>query len=198
MYPVARVIELVTPHCDLGQRLEVVPPSAQIRGVWIQAVEKQVTLAGKLEEYRAYFANDHYSFMSFYPAQDFLTRLACGGAIVASPERVHEGMSQIMKGNANAFMENVLGRILLRVLSRDPVKLFEQGMAARRQTFSYGSWRLRRLGERSLEIVHEEEYCWIESAIAGSCKGTFEVCKIAGKVETRLSDRFNGSSLLTW
>ena len=129
MYPVARVIELVTPYCDLGQRLEVVPPSAQIRGVWLNAVEKQVTLAGKLEQYRAYFPSDHHSFMPFYPVHDFFTRLACGvGGRGVSPERVHEGMSLIMKGNASSLRgKPALGRILLRVLSRDPVKLFEQG-----------------------------------------------------------------------
>jgi uncharacterized protein (TIGR02265 family) len=107
-------------------------------------------------------------------------------------------MSLVMRGNAEAFMDTLLGRVMLRVLSRDPVRLFEQGTAARRQSFTYGRWELRRLGEREIEIVHHDEYCWIESAIAGSLLGTFEACHIKGKVETRLTDRFNGSSFLTW
>jgi len=95
-------------------------------------------------------------------------------------------------------MDTLLGRVMLRVLSRDPLKLFEQGTAARRQTFTYGRWELKRLGERKVEIVHHDEYCWIESAIAGSWQGTFEACNVTGKVETKLVDRFNGSTFLSW
>jgi uncharacterized protein (TIGR02265 family) len=194
----SRAIALVAPHCDIVERLQVVPPSAQIRGVWLKAIEKQLAKDGRLQMYREYFPDDRYSMLSYYPLADFLERLACSAAIVASPRRVHEGMSLVMRGNAEAFMDTLLGRVMLRVLSRDPVRLFEQGTAARRQSFTYGRWELRRLGEREIEIVHHDEYCWIESAIAGSLLGTFEACHIKGKVETRLTDRFNGSSFLTW
>jgi uncharacterized protein (TIGR02265 family) len=198
MHPAQRAISFVTPHCDLAERLRVTPPSAQIRGIWVKAIEKQIAAAGKLAEYQEYFPGDRYSALTFYPVHDFLVRLACAGALVVAPERTHEGMSRVMKGNADAFMESLLGRILLRVLSRDPVKLFEQGAAARRQSFTYGHWRLRRIDDHHLEIVHEEEYVWIESAIAGACKGTFEACNIAGEVDTKLVDRFNGSTFLRW
>lgn len=148
--------------------------------------------------YQELFPGDRFSMLSYYPLADFLERLACSGAIIVSPEKVHEGMSLVMRGNAEAFMDTILGRVMLRVLSRDPVKLFEQGTAARRQSFTYGRWELRRLGEREIEIAHSDEYCWIGSAIAGSFLGTFEACNIRGTVETKLIDRFNGSTFLRW
>ncbi len=194
----SRAIALVGQHCDIVDRLTVVPPSAQVRGVWFKTIEKQVGRRGGLELYRQYFPDDRYSALAFYPLADLLVRLACSGAIVLSPERVHEGMSLIMRENAEGFMDTLLGRVMLRVLSRDPVRLFEQGVAARRQSFTYGRWELRRLGERELEIAHHDEYIWIESALAGAASGTFAACNLTGEFRTNLIDRFNGSIFVRW
>jgi len=194
----SRAIALVASHCDIVDRLAVVPPSAQVRGVWIKAIEKQVAKRGQLERYREYFPDDRYAALPFYPLADLLVRVACSGAILTSPERVHEGMSIVMRGNAEAFMDTLLGRVMLRVLSRDPVKLAQQGVAARRQSCTYGRWELRRLGEREVEIMHRDEYIWIESAVVGAGLGTLAACNVAGKVEARLVDRFNGSTVLRW
>jgi len=193
-----RAVELVAPYCDIVDRLRVIPPSAMVRGVWIKNVEKHVERCGLTATYREYFPHDHYSSLSFYPVADLLIRNACAGALVASPERVHEGMFLITKGHAEAFMETLLGRVMLRVLSRDPVRLLEQGMAARRQSFSYGHWALRRHSEREVEVVYENEYWWIESAVGGAAQGTFEACKISARIETKLSDRFNGATFFRW
>jgi uncharacterized protein (TIGR02265 family) len=195
---VSRAIALVAPHCDIAERLEIIPPSAQIRGVWLKAIEKQVAKRGRLDLYRELFPDDRYSALAFYPLADALLRLACSGALVASPERVHEGMSLIMRGNAEAFVDSLLGRVMLRVLSRDPVRLIEQGIAARRQSFTYGRWELRRLGQREIEIAHHDEYIWIESALAGAASGTFAACNLTGEFQTKLIDRFNGSIFVRW
>jgi uncharacterized protein (TIGR02265 family) len=193
-----RAIELVAPHCDIVDRLSVIPPSAQTRGVWLKNVEKQVERLGVLDKYREYFPYDRYGALPHYPLSDFLIRLACAGALVTSPERVHEGMFLITKGNAESFMETLLGRVMLRVLSRDPVRLLEQGMAARRQSFTYGHWELRRHSEREVEVVYQNEYWWIESGVAGAAAGTFEGCNVKAQMETKLIDRFNGSTFFRW
>ncbi len=193
-----RAIELVAPYCDIVDRLRVIPPSAMVRGVWIKNVEKQVDRNGVMTAYREYFPYDRYGTLPHYPLSDFLIRLACAGALVASPERVHPGMFLITKGNAESFMETILGRVMLRVLSRDPVRLLEQGMAARRQSFTYGHWEIRRHSEHEVEVVHQNEYWWIESGVAGAAAGTFEACNIVAQTETKLIDRFNGSTFCRW
>jgi hypothetical protein len=71
-------------------------------------------------------------------------------------------------------------------------------MAARRQSFSYGHWELRRHSEREVEVVHQGEYWWIESGVAGAAAGTFEACNIVARTETKLIDRFNGSTFCRW
>jgi uncharacterized protein (TIGR02265 family) len=195
---VARAVELVAPHCDIVERLIVIPPSAQIRGVWFKNVVAQIDRTGFGDAYRQYFSDDHHSALTYYPVADFLVRVACAGALVASPERVHEGMFAITKGHAQAFIETLLGRIMLKILSRDPVRISEQGLAARRQTFTYGHWELRRHSDRMIEMAYENEYWWIESVVAGAAQGTFEACGIEAALETKLTDRFNGSTFIRW
>jgi uncharacterized protein (TIGR02265 family) len=196
--PASRAIELVAPYCDIVDRLRVIPPSAQMRGVWIKNVEKQIERRGLLGAYREFFPGDHYASLSFYPVGDLITRSACAGALVASPERVHEGMALITKANAETFMASLLGRALLRVLARDPIRLLEQALAARRQSFSYGRWELKRHSDREVEMAYKNEYWWIESAVTGAAEGTFEACKVPVRIETNLVDRFNGSTFFRW
>jgi hypothetical protein len=87
---VARALELVAPHCDIVERLIVIPPSAQVRGVWFKNVVAQIDRTGFGAAYRQYFPDDHHSALTYYPVADFLVRVACAGALAASPERVHE------------------------------------------------------------------------------------------------------------
>lgn len=198
MSPHERALTLVAAHCDIEERLPLVPPSAAMRGFYFKAIEKQVATRGALEPYRAYFPADRFGSLSFHSIREYLVRIACAGALVASPERVHEGMSIIAMGNARAFIESMLGRLMLRVLSGDPIRLLEQAVAGRRQSTNYGHWEMVRHSDRAVEIVYRQEYVWIESAIAGAGLGTFEACGLPVHMENQLVDRFNGSSLLTW
>ncbi len=193
----AQALELVRAHCDIAERVKLVPPTARVRGVLFRPIERQLEKRGLVEEYRRYFGENRAA-IPYYPLTDYLLCLAVAGALVATPAELHRGMFDISKGNAVEIVESVLGRALLRLLARDPVRLAEQGLAARRQTAAYGRWSIVRHSERSIEMVYEEEYLWIESAIAGSAVGTFEACGLAPKLETRLVDRFNGSTLIQW
>lgn len=193
-----RALELVASYCDILDRLEAIPPSARVRGMFFHNVEKHVARRGKTREYAELFENERHGSLTYYPVREYLVRLAAGGALVASPERVHDGIHEICRNNATFFTDSILGRTLIRLLSHDPIRLSEQGLAARRQTHDYGQWELVRRGPTSLEMIYRDEYVWIESAMAGAAQGTFEACGLRPKIETKLLDRFNGSTLLSW
>lgn len=196
---VDRAIEFVSPHCDLKERLEVVPPSAKVRGLYVRAQERLLAERGKDAQYRTFFPSSDWNSFKAYPLRDYLVRLAVGGACLHSPEEVHAGMLDIWKTYAVEFTQSLLGRTLLRVLSRDPLRMMEQAVAARRQMFLYGHWQFVRLGERSVEMVYSQEYIWIESALKGGAIGSFEACGVTNpKVETRMTDRFNGATSISW
>ncbi len=190
--------KLVAPHCDIEERVHCVPPSAQVRGLWYKGMLVVLGQMGKLDEYCEYFPDDHWSMLSYYPLSSYMLRVAVAGALIASPSDLHRGMHEAMRLNATAFASTILGRALFRILAKDPIRLTEQAMAARRQGMSYGEWSIASRGPRHVETIYRSEYIWIESAIAGSAVGTFEACGLVAKVETRLEDRFNGSTLITW
>jgi uncharacterized protein (TIGR02265 family) len=191
-------IELVAPHCDIVERLAVVPPSARVRGLYLNSFDPLLERAGKAALYRRYFADERWSALRMYPLRDYLVRLAVAGAALRGPESIHDGMHDVWRTNATTFATSLLGRTMLRLLSRDPVRLTEQGLAARRQTYQYGHWAIVRHGPRSIEMVYREEYIWIESAIAGGAVGAFETCGIKADLQTKLIGRFDGSTLITW
>ncbi len=195
---VDRAIQVVAPYCDIVSRLEVVPPSALVRGLYLRSFETVLQRAGRTHLYREYFEGERWSPIRMYPLRDYMIRLAVAGASLRSPERVHDGMHDVWRTNATTFAASLLGRTMLRLLSHDPVRLTEQGLAARRQTYQYGHWEIVRHGPRAVEMVYREEYLWIESAIAGGAVGAFEACGIEANLETKLLNRFDGSTMITW
>lgn len=198
MPALSRAIELVAPHCDIVERLELVPPSASVRGLFFRSIETQLERAGLLDAYRVYFDGDDYSSLPFYPLTDYLVRLACAGAILETPARLHDGIFALARSNATVFAQSLLGRALIRLLARDPTRLMEQGLAAKRQTHNYGHWDIVRHDGRTFEMRYTDEYQWIESAMAGAAHGTFESCGITAQIETQLRGRFHGSTLVRW
>jgi uncharacterized protein (TIGR02265 family) len=188
---------VVLEHCDLTERLSLVPPSAQVRGLYFRSIEQTLERAGHLPQYRAIFPR-RYSALQWQPAGEFLQRLVVGGALVASPDRVHEGMYEIGRRNAVAFAESLIGRMMLRLLSRDPRKLLQQAVAGRRQSYSYGSWQLSFPSQNEALMEMVEEYLYIESYMLGAAVGTFDAVGISVKAEATLQTPFNGRHRLTW
>lgn len=194
----SRAWKLVVPHCDIEERVRLVPPSAHIRGLYHRSVLNVLKQEGKLDTYHEYFPAEHWSALSFYPLTGYMLRLAVAGALLTAPESLHQGMHLAMRLNSITFASSLIGRTLLRILARDPVRLTEQAMAARRQSVNYGEWSIASRGPRFIETTYRTEYVWLDSAVAGSAVGTFEACQINATVQTQLTDRFNGSTLISW
>ncbi len=187
----------VSLHCDLEDRLAILPPSVLCRGLYLQSIDAALLRAGLAERYRALFP-ERFTAISWYPASQFLMRLAAGAAILLSPERVHEGMFEIGRRNAVAFSESLLGRALLRLLSGDPHKLLQQAVAGRRQSYSAGRWELAFPDERTAVMSMFEEYMYIESYLLGAAKGTFDAIALPVQTQVVLENRFCGKHILKW
>jgi uncharacterized protein (TIGR02265 family) len=193
----AVLLDEVCRHCDLRERLPLVPATARVRGVYFHNVENVLEAAGKLERYRAIFP-ERYAGMRWYPVSELLLHIAIGGAILTSAERVHEGMSEIGRRNARGLSESLVGRTLLRLLSNDPIKLLRQGAAVRRQTTDYGGWEISFPAPRTAVMRMRQEYLYLESYCLGAAHGTFEAIELPVRVEVELDDRFDGKHVMTW
>lgn len=188
----------VAPHCDIEERLEFVPPSARVRGFWFRIVEREVASHGLANAYHKFFQQRRHSTLRYYSARDYLVRVAVAGAVIKGPEELHAGMFEIARHNAAHFADSLFGQTLIRLLAPQPARVVKQGIAARRQTMTYGHWELLHVADRALTIDFREEYMWIESHVAGSWKGTFEAIGIDAELECDLVDRFNGQIHVRW
>jgi len=184
-------------HCDIAERLPLIPPSARSRGIYFRSIETVLTRSGHIDRYRALFP-ERFAAILWHPTAEFMVRLVAGGAILAGPEKVHQGMFEIGRQNAIAFSESLIGRTLLRLLSRDPRKLLQQGDAARRQSLTYGTWDWEFPTDRSAVVTMKEEYAYIESYLLGAAHGTFDAIGLPVRTEVRMVSRFEGQHLLEW
>ena len=191
------LLDEVSRHCDIVERLSLIPPSAKGRGLYFRSIETVLGRAGRLDRYRELFP-ERFAAVLWHPASEFLVRLVAGGALLTEPARVHEGMFEVGRLNAVAFGESLLGRTMLRLLSRDPKKLLEQGVAARRQSYSHGRWTLSFPEDRTAVMTMVEEYFYIESYLLGAAQGTFDTIGVPVQTEVILENRFNGRHVLKW
>jgi uncharacterized protein (TIGR02265 family) len=183
--------------CDLVERLPLVPPSAKVRGIYFRAIERALDKARRRQRFDAIFPQ-RIGAVLWHPAADFLVRLTVGGALLAGPERIHQGMLEIGRGNAVAFAESLIGRTLLRVLDRDPKRLVRQALVGRRQGCNYGHWELELIGDHEAVMTMTEEYLYIESYVLGAAQGTFDAVGVPVEIQVSLHDRFNGKHHLRW
>ncbi len=192
----SRIHKLVT-HSDLEERLQSVPASAQLRGLYFKNVINVMDKADLLRDYEAYFP-ETYSAVRWYPVADFLTRAAVAAALLKGQERIHEGLRAIGHNNAAAFADSLLGKTMLRFLAHDPVKLLKQACAARRQSCRYGRWEVQ-FPEPGMAVMDMfEEYLWIESNVLGAAEGTFESSGHQVTIEVHLESPFRGRHILRW
>ncbi|MBK7154761.1 MAG: DUF2378 family protein [Sandaracinaceae bacterium] len=192
-----RLLDEISEYCDLRVRLATIPPSAKWRGVYFNAVSGVLERAGKLGEYQRLMP-ETYSPLRMYPAGELLEHVAVAGALLRSPQDVHAGMHEVGRDNALYFARSLLGRTMLRLLDEDPYRVLQQGVAGRRQSATYGRWRLERTGERSALMHFEQEYGWIESYMLGAGIGTFESVGVTGSFEVELDGPYDGRHVIRW
>jgi uncharacterized protein (TIGR02265 family) len=192
-----RALDLVGAHCDLEQRLRDIPPIARARGIWVRPFESALGRRGRLQPYLDVFGGTS-SPLSWHPCGEIAARLAVAGALYASPAEVLHGMRELGRAQAVHFSESLLGSMLLRILSPDPVRVLQQGAAARRQGCSYGSWQHDFSTPGKAVVTHRDEYLWLDSQVLGSAEGTFAAIRVPAKFELHMTDAYNGVIEITW
>jgi uncharacterized protein (TIGR02265 family) len=194
----ARALDLVGAHCDLEQRLRDIPPSARARGIWVRTFENALgRRSGAMDQYLAIFESAA-SPLGWEPLGEVVARLAVAGAIYTSPREVREGLRLLARTQAVSFADSLLGRTLIRLLAPDPVRVLQQGAAARRQTCNYGSWEHDFSTPGRAIVTHRDEYGWLDSQVLGSAEGTLDAIKVRAEIAQRLDDPYNGVTVITW
>lgn len=192
-----RALDFVGAHCDLEKRLAEIPPAARVRGIWARSFENELERRGSLDPYLQIFGGRPPA-LTWLPCGELVARLAVAGALYTSPRELHDGMRSMARAQSVQFSDSLLGRTLIRLLSPDPVRVLQQGAAARRQTCNYGHWDYDFSHPRRVIIRHRDEYMWLESHVLGSAEGTFAAIKVEAQFELETTDTYNGVMNITW
>ncbi len=193
----ASLLEQVEAHCDLRQRLAFVPSTARLRGVYFRSIDFVLGEAGLLDRYRELFPTRQAAVL-WCPTSEFLLQLAVAGALLTEPARVREGMFEIGRANARVFTDSLLGKVLVRSLSRDPQTLLRQGLIGHRQGTNTSSWHLTFPSERSAILEMIDEYLYIDSYLVGAAHGTFEAIGMQVELEVQMDGPYHGRHILRW
>src|SRR5262245_44656391 len=124
--------------------------------MYFRSIDDMLAGAGRAQRYRDIFPK-RYAALAWYPTREFLYHLTVGAGELRGPERVHEGMFELGRRNARAFADGILGKLMLRVLARDPVKILKQALAGRRQSAKPARWSLEFPDERTAVMGLIEE-----------------------------------------
>lgn len=164
----------------------------------MRSLEAALARRGKLAALREWFPDGPTSGVRWYPVASFLPQLAVAGALVASPAEVHRGMYEIGFGNALGFVDSLLGRTLIRLLSRDPVRVVQQAAAAQRQSTTFSQWHVELPAPRTARMLLRSEYVWIESYQHGSAVGTYDAIGCPAEVKVTLTTPYDGTIDVSW
>lgn len=193
-----RIVELLAPHCDIVTGLKAVPAAARVRGLYFRALADEMTRRGLRPAFEEVIHDSDRSAFTLYPLGDYLVWLGFAGSLAASPAEVHQGMRDLHRGHSLYFGQSLLGRSLLRLISRDPIRQLHQAIQSKRAVTNYGRWSVVDEGPGHATIRLQEEYVWIESALLGGALGGLEACGIHPTAEVRLSDPYNGELVFRW
>src|SRR5512132_4192634 len=128
MEPLASALEFVEPHCDIAERLRVVPKSAFMRGMAFDTIISALESSDKRADYEERFGALRYESLTLYPLAEYMIRLASAGAFLYSADTVYEGIGEVSRLNAVALTASLLGQALLHELASEPGQLLAQGI----------------------------------------------------------------------
>lgn len=194
----AEAIEWLDGHIALEDRLALIPPSAQVRGIWQRILERQLDQRGKLEAYRRWVPARPIRTLAFHSVAEFNVLAAIAGAVVATPQTLDDGLYELTYNNAAMFTRSLFGRTLVRLLSPNPRRLSMQAIASRRQTLNYGTWELVDVGEQHVEFYMREEYIWLDSYLRGAAVGTYAMLGQDVQASVDLEGPFHGRMRISW
>jgi len=193
-----RIVELLAPHCDIVTRLRAVPAAARVRGLYFRALTDEMSRRGLRAAFEEVIHDSDRSAFTLYPLSDYLVWLAFAGSLAGSPADVHQGMRDLHRGHSLYFGQSLLGRSLLRLISRDPIRQLHQAVQSKRAVTNYGRWSVVDEGPGRATVRLQDEYVWIESALLGGALGGLEACGIRPTAEVKLTDPYNGDLVFRW
>lgn len=187
-------------HCDVVDRLEKVRDDQRVRGVWFAMLRDELRRRGPevYGEFEREVGLHEAVTFKMYPVSDYIRRLVVAGALVASPDRVHEGMYDLHRSSVNYFARSVLGRAVVSLVKPTPLAFLEQVQRSRSLIASFGAQRVTAVSPRCIRVHHVDDPVYVESAQLGGLQSVFDVCGVEARIRVEMRTPFDGVLTAEW
>jgi uncharacterized protein (TIGR02265 family) len=180
----------------LEQRLQAIPQTAAVRGVFFNLVRHALArrgLHGALRHEPA-LAQTHRSY-KLYSAREWVAAFAHAGALLHSDPL--EGMALIFGDAPRYYASTWYGQMLRTLLQPDPLPALRWIERSREHLCNYGYWRLETRGPTHVVLHMFDEYMWTE-AHRGGCEGLLAACGVQGSVRASQDTLLQGRLEIEW
>ena len=195
--PVVVDLARSTAHLDLHQRIDDLPATAMVRGVFFRLLRDEASRRGLSSIKELNDLVSHREPWKLYPARELMTAYATAASLI-DPDP-NQGLRALFFGIAPSYAETWYGQLFRKFLgSPDPARALRYIERARERVSNYGSWRLETVGPCHVVLHMFDEYFWIESAQRGGCEGLLEACRVEGDVRVELDSPYRGALDIEW
>lgn len=177
------------PLIDLDAHLAALAPNARCKGLYYDAVLKQVRAAQRGWSPTSLGVEDR-RYLPFleYPYADYL-RLVHGAAPLVLPDRPRgEGIRLLGRNAYRALLGSGAGRVIFGSLVSHFGMIIEQASAGWRVSMNFRAVRTVRLGPTHYELHMSELPAFLSTHQLGVVEGAMDLCGVRGTVEARVAD----------
>lgn len=177
---------------DAAKEIERIPSSAQIRGMFIQAVLQEAMRAGANLAKR-----ERYVPFQLYPLREHAQILVEACAVVFPQQSLRQGLRRLGRGAPNAFVASTLGRVVLQ--SAQGVSDVVHALAkAYELNMQPGRAYVDQPRPNVLDVTLKKVYYFLDSHHVGAFEGALRFAGARGTVRVHKVDATTTILRIEW
>jgi uncharacterized protein (TIGR02265 family) len=178
---------------NVDRELECIPPTAQIRGMFIMPVAAEAKRAHAVTK----CLRDRYVPFQFYPLREHARLLVDTCAAMFPKLPLRQALRKLGRGAPTAFLASRLGRVVMQ--SGEGLMEVVNGLAKGYElSLSPGRATVSETTGRSVDVTLEDVYYFLDSHHVGAFEGALKVSGIKGRVQVHRISAAQGVLRLSW
>ncbi len=178
---------------DVQRSIARVPTDATAKGMFLARLMKEVTSVGLKPPTDERFLAFH-----DYPLTRHLELHVEVAALLYPKQPPREGLRRLAGLAYQAFVETHIGKILLGVMGRDPVRVLKLASKAMSHSASIGSTETEVLDDRTVIIRGKEIYLFPDCFSVGVLEGLLRAMSLDGRVAIRMTNPTSPELWIHW
>jgi uncharacterized protein (TIGR02265 family) len=179
---------------DPEREMESIPPSAQIRGMFIIPV---LQIARRSSKPPGQKQRDRYVPFQFYPLREHARLLIDTAGLVFPQLPLRQGLRKLGRGAPAAFVSSTLGRVVLQP-NQGPFEVVTALATGYNLCLKPGNAVVEQRSERSLEVTLEDIHYFIDSHHVGAFEGAVKHAGEQARVRIQRISAAQAVLLVEW